>query len=140
MPLETFIGEAVACNFSAKRPGSSITPDDLKRAGVKPGDIVLMWGSGQGDRPYLTEKAADWLMETRVKALGGEGVAYSPPGTPYGPTFGESRMILGGIGIIDGTIGLSQIKKPRVFVIALPVKIGRVTAAGPRFTAREELG
>ncbi len=140
MPLETYIGEAAACNFSAKRPGSPITPDDLKRAGVKPRDIVLIWGSGQGDPPHLTEKAADWLIETRVKALSLEGVAFSPPGTPFGPTFGDTRMMLGGIAMIDGPIGLSQIKKPRVFVIALPVKMRRVTASWTRFIALEELG
>ena len=45
MPLESYLGEAVACNFTHKGAGVPITPDDFNQAGVKPGDIVLVKGS-----------------------------------------------------------------------------------------------
>ena len=41
MPLASYLGEAVVCDFSAKAPGEAIEPDDLRRAGVRRGDIVL---------------------------------------------------------------------------------------------------
>ena len=41
MPLASFLGEAVVGDFSAKAPGEPIEPDDLGRAGVRRGDIVL---------------------------------------------------------------------------------------------------
>ncbi len=55
MPLESYMGVAAACNFTGKKAGDPITPGDLQQAGVKPGDIVLAWGSADtnGNPPYL---------------------------------------------------------------------------------------
>ena len=48
-------------------------------------------------------------------------------------------MLLAGIPVIDGIQGLSQITKPRVFFIALPVRMRRVTAFPTRAIALEPL-
>ena len=47
MPLESYLGEAAACNFTHKKAGEAVTIDDFKKAGVKTGDIVLAWGSAE---------------------------------------------------------------------------------------------
>ena len=138
MPLETYMGEAAACNFSDKGPGEPVTPDDFRRAGVRSGDIVLAWGSGEGDPLYLTDEAIEWLIDTRIKALSIEGISHSPLGRPYGPTHGDTNLTLGGIAMIDGPNGLGQITKPRVFVMALPIRMRRITASWTRFIALEE--
>ena len=83
MPIECYMGEAVACNFTQREAGTPITVDDLRPAGIKTGDIVLVWGdSATADNPpYMTVEAMDWLIEIGIKLFGNENVAYSPPGT-----------------------------------------------------------
>ena len=102
------------------------------------GDIVLAWGSGRGEPPYLEEEATDWLIETGIKAIGLENLALSPPGVPFGPAYGDARLLAAGIGFIDAPVRLARITMPRVFVIALPVKMRRVTASWTRLIALEE--
>lgn len=140
MPLETYLGETAACNFNHKA-GQPITPDDLRDAGVGTGDIVLAWGppKDRADSPYLTPETVDWLIDTRIKALGIQNISLSPPGTPTDqrPT-PDSRILLAGIGLIDAPTGLDQIKKPRVFFIGLPLRMHRITASWTRAIVLEE--
>ena len=141
MPLESYLGEAVACNFTHKGAGEPITPDDFNQAGVKPGDIVLAWGSADtaGDPPYLTFEAVDWLIDTRIKAMGIENLLHFPPGTTSGQDNADCKLLLAGIPFIDCPKGLDPIKKPRVFFIGLPVKLRRTTASWTRAIALEEI-
>ena len=142
LPIDTYLGEAAACNFSHKKAGEAITLDDLKQAGVKKGDIVLAWGSPalSGERPYLTAEALDWLLGVGIKSIGIQNLSMSPPGVAesgeYGP---DSRVLLAGIGLIDAPTGLDQITKPRVFFIGLPLRMHRVTASWTRAIVLEEL-
>ena len=141
MPLDTYLGEAVACNFTHKQPGTPIDANELKQAGVKAGDIVLLWGAASessDDWPYLTVEAVDWLIETGIKAISNEYMSLSPPGTPFGQGDADCKLLLAGIGIVDAVVGLDQIKKPRVFLIALPPKMQRVTAFPTRAIVLEE--
>ena len=137
MPIETYLGEAVACNFTQKA-GHPLTPDDFKKAGVKQNDIVLAWSSSDG--AYLTFEAVDWLVEIGIKALGLENISLAPPGTPLdeSPT-PDAKLLLAGIGFIDNGRGFDQITKPRVFFIGLPVRMRRATAFWTRAIVLEEL-
>ena len=141
MPVEQFLGEAAACNFTHKKPGEAVTPDDFQRAGVKSGDIVLAWGSPDptGERPYMTDEAIHWLIETKIKLFGSENLHISPPGVPLGLDYNDAKFMAGNVAIVDALLGLDQIKKPRVFFIALPPKLRRVTATWVRAVALEEL-
>ena len=42
MPLESFLGEAVFCDFSDRKGGEAITAEDFGTEGVKAGDGVLI--------------------------------------------------------------------------------------------------
>ena len=140
MPLASYLGEAAACNLSHKQAEEPVVPEDLRTAGVKRGDIVLAWGNSATEpTPYLTDEAIEWLIEMRIKALAIENLAYCPPGTPYGQNFGDARLMRGGIAMIDAIKGLEQITKPRVFFIALPVRMRRVTAFWTRAIALEAI-
>lgn len=141
LPIDTFIGEAVACDFTDRPAGSAIHPEDFQQFGVQTGDIVLMWSRPDtwDNRLYLTFETIDWLIGTKIKAIGGEKMRYSPPGTPWGADDGDGRLLLAGIGLIDCLRGLQQITKPRVFFMAVPVKMQRVTAAWIRAIAFEEI-
>ncbi len=141
MPVECYIGEAAACNFEDMEAGAAITPDHFRSAGVKAEDIVLVWGNpaDADNPPYMTFEAIDWLISMRVKLFGNENIAFAPPGTPFGTGFGDARLLLGGIVLADGLVGMSQIKRPRVFFIGLPVKMRRLTACCARTIVLEEI-
>jgi len=121
MPLETYLGEAAA--------------------GVRTGDIVLVWGSDRhaDNPPYLTSEAVDWLIDTRIKAIGLNDLRHSAPGTPFGLEDAGAKLLLAGVGYIDVPMGLSRITRPRVFFIGLPVKIQRVTASWTRAIVLKEI-
>ena len=140
MPLNLFMGEAAACNLTHKK-GQAIMPDDFREAGVKSGDIVLAWCNSDtpDDMPYMADEAIDWLVQTRIKMIGLENIRHAPPGTPPGEGFFDPQFLLAGIPMVDALIGLDQITKPRVFFIALPVKLRRVSACWVRAIALEEI-
>jgi len=141
MPLSSYMGEAVACNFAHKKAGETVTSEDFRNAGVKTGDIVLAWCSRDtpAPKPYITYEAIDWLIETRIKMLGLENLRYSPPETPLGPGDADCKLLLAGITMVDDLKDLDRIKKPRVFFMALPMKLRRVTAISVRAVALEDL-
>ena len=142
MPIYTYIGEAAACNFTRKQ-GAPVTPQDLAQAGVQSRDIVLAWGrpGGKADRPYLSLEAVDWLIETKVKAVGVQDLGLMPPGEPKeGTLAADAKLLLAGVGLIDAVTGLGQITSPRVFFIGLPVRMHKVTASWTRAIALEEIG
>ena len=141
MPLTTFMGEAVACDLTYKQGGEGVTVADFRQFGVKKGDIVLAWCRAEtlSNIPYITNEAIDWLIETKVKMLVIENMRYSPPGTPVGPGDSDYRLLLAGIPMVDAPLGLNQIKKRRVFFMALPAKLRRVTAWWTRAVAFEEI-
>ena len=139
MPSSSYMGEAVVCDFAHKGDGEAVSPEDLRDAGVKNGDIVLIRGGDQDEEPYLTFEVIDWLIDAEIRAIGIEGVRHSPPGTPFGKEDGDGRLLLAGVAFLDALTGLHQIKKQRVFLIALPVKMQRVTASWARAIVLEEL-
>ena len=141
MPLESYLGEAAACNFTRKKAGEAVTAADFQQAGVRSGDIVLAWGNAAhaDDMPYIAVDAMDWLIQTRIKLLAIEHLHFAPPGTPFGIENGDARLLLAGIPIVDAPAGLDQIEKDRVFFIGLPLRLRRTTAMWTRAIALEEL-
>jgi kynurenine formamidase len=139
MPVESYIGEVVVCEFAHKADGEAVSTEDLRDAGVKRGDIVLLRGGDQREEPYLTFDAIDWLIGAGIKAIDMEGVRHLSPGTPFGKEDGDGRLLLAGAVYLDALVGLHQIGKPRVFFIGLPVKIRRVTASWTKAIVLEEL-
>ena len=139
MPVASYLGEALVCDFSDKGAGEAIEPGDLSHAGVRAGDIVLARGSAATaeEPPFLAEAATDWLIETGIKLFGSEYVRPSPPGTPFGIGDYDGKLLLAGIPIIDALRGLDQIRKERVFFIALPLRMKRVSATWTRAIALE---
>jgi kynurenine formamidase len=141
MPVETYLGEAIVGDFSGKTAGAPITVADLRAVGIKQGDILLLRGSsnpGEKQPPFLTFEAIDWLIETKIKLMGVEGVGLHPLGTPLGPDGGDARLLRGGVAFLDNIHGLDQITRSRVFFIGLPVRIRHVTAFWTRAIVLEE--
>ena len=140
IPVTSFMGSAVACNFQNKKSGDRITSDDFRYCGVTTGDIVLAWGSSSvpEEQAYISDEAINWLMRIKIKMFGCENIGHADPGTPYGIGDSDHKLLQSGIIFIDGLQGLHKIKKKRVFFIALPVRISRITASWTRAVALEE--
>ena len=141
MPIESYIGEAVACNLTNKKPREAVTAEDFQHAAVKTGDIVLAWTActDPDNLPYLDPAAVDWLIKTRIKLLAIENLDFGPPDAPRGTESPDAKLLLAGIPIVDDVVNLTQIIKPRVFFIALPLRMRRVTASWTRAIALEEI-
>lgn len=141
MPLDSYIGEAVVCDFSDKAPGESVSAQELSNAGVKSRDIVLLRASttpGQTEYSYLSAGAIEWLIEKRVKLVASDGVGFHDPSLPYGREDGDGRLHLAGVAIVDNVQGLYQVSRSRVFFIALPARLRRATAFWTRAIVLEE--
>jgi len=66
----------------------------------------------------------DWLNQAPDQDVGDGEHPSVTDGQPYGKGYADWKLCKAGIPIVDCVTGLDQIKKPRVFFIALPVKIG----------------
>lgn len=100
VPLEHFFGEAVILSIP-KEKWQLVEPEDLEEAdpAIKPGDIVFIntgWHHRHGDSqayfahaPGLSEAAARWLVDRRVKLVGMDTPAIDHPlATSLGPQRG----------------------------------------------------
>ena len=142
MPLASYIGEAVVCDLSHKGIGEGIRADEFRRAGVQSGDIVLVRTNPEhsGELPYFEAEVLDFFIETRIKLLASGGNLYYGPSTvPNAHIDAERRLLEEGIPMVDALLGLEQLTKDRVFFIALPLKMQRVTASWTRAIALEEI-
>src|SRR5579871_3962398 len=112
MPLTSYIGEAVVCDFSSTKAGAVISPLDLEREGVQEDDIVLCWSNAEtvDDWPHLSLDSINWLIQRKVKLVACENVRHSPPGTPFGATDGDGQLLRAGIAIVDGIVGLGRLR------------------------------
>ena len=111
---------------------------------MRTGDIVLLRNTAEllsGKYPHLTVAAVDWLIATKVKMMGtAGGLLFGPPDPELrNHVAAERKLLAAGIPTADALFGLEQVRKKRVFFIALPVKLRRVTASWTRAIALEEL-
>jgi arylformamidase len=135
IPLESFAGRAVGWRFERKG-GEAITASDLEAAQpvAESGDIVFLatgWSSyfdSDPDRyrvhPYLSEDAAGWLVERRIKL-----VVFDVP-TPDQPEVGRPEgfdwpihhaLLEGGVLIAENAAGLDRVSGRGFTAYAFPI-------------------
>jgi arylformamidase len=160
VPLESMVGEGVVLDVAYKKPREGVTVEDLEktRADVRPGDFAIIRTGWTEDAPWGTERfwtemvyldggIGSWLVEKKVGAL----VFDCYPGFPFlrkcehggyevkyreNPT---SRTLLShGIPLFSFCTNLRAISKPRVTVVALPLKLKGTDGAPARVIAIEE--
>ena len=91
-----------------------------------------------GELPYFEADVLNFFIETRIKLLASSGGLYYGPSTvPNAHIDAERRLLQEGIPMVDALLGLDQLTKDRVFFIALPLKMQRVTATWTRAIALE---
>ena len=137
LPLELFIGEAIGINLNYKKPGEPLTPEDLEKAGVKSGDIVLVWSPYSGDdRPRISPEAAKWLAEKKIKILGVDNSIQVEWSSDSMAT--HDNLLKNDIPIIERLANLDQLRKKRFFFIGLPLKIRNMDSSWIRAIALED--
>jgi len=128
---------------STKKAGQPITVADLEKADVQTGDRILIRGPRQqlDPVPYLSSEAAQWLVKKKIKLLAMENCSEYLPGEFEWkiPEEKHNALLLfrNGVVRIDGIANLHELKKKRVFLIALPLKFERLEASWTRAVALE---
>lgn len=129
-PPESFMGEAYVFNLSHKKAEEDITPEDLAPYAdkIRPGAKILLrtdWYKVLPDRRYFKEQPrisyelALWLVERKISLLGLE----TPTINPVDNKRLHQTLLSGGIILVEALAHLDEIKKDKVFFIALPLKI-----------------
>ena len=160
VPLEWFINEGVVIDMMHKQPGESVTAADLEKtnADIREGDILII-RTGWTDRAWgtrdfwakmidLQPDAADWILKRKPRALMQDymvdirpllvcnhcgSLIPEPNWEPNHFAFLAADMIL-----IEWCTNLGAITKPRVQVIALPLRIKGTEGAPARVIVVEE--
>ena len=164
VPLEWFINDGVVIDMMHKKPAEGISADDLEKSGaeVREGDTVII-RTGWTDKCFATrefwakmihleEDAIDWIVSKKPRALMQDFMTDLAPlrtcdccssllslsterskRTPGHYKFLGSDMLL-----IEWCANLGAITKPRVQVIALPLKIKGTEGAPARVVVIEE--
>ncbi len=145
IPLDQWMGDAAVVDVTHRGENAGISAADLEERAqhIRPGDIVLLrtdWPRkcSMDSRefwvraPYTTREACEWLVARKVKSVGtdyppDEVLRYEvldptrkPTGFDY-PT--HDVFFKAGIFVMEYLVNLHLISRPRVRVIALPLKI-----------------
>lgn len=161
VPLDHFVGEAVVFDMLHKKPGEAVRASDLEDSGVKiaQGDIALIrtgwtergpWGTERFWREmiYLEEDACDWLLGKGIRSLALDfmadlqpfevcsGCGHLAPSGRGSPN--HNKFLKAGIVLLEWLTNLSEISKPRVLLICLPLKLVGADGAPMRAIAIEE--
>ncbi|MGQ9514291.1 MAG: cyclase family protein [Thermoproteota archaeon] len=136
LPLSTFMGEAVVVNMR-HRCAEPIKPIDLESEDVEKGDILLMWSGLSGmERPFIAAETAKWLSEKRIKMI---GVDDSISVEAVGSMATHDHLLRNDIPIIEGLCHLEDLRRKRVFFLALPLRVRGLDSSWVRAIALEEL-
>ena len=129
--------------FRTRGQEEGISADEFRQAGVKSGDIVLKCAPTPNTAAsYPTLKPMCWISLLKrgsncwLRAVVCTTVHPLYPTPTSMPSAGCWKE---GIPMVDALLGLEQLTKDRVFFIALPLKMQRVTASWTRAIALEEI-
>ena len=146
IPLSRLMGEAVVLDFSHKKPGEAIEREELEKEGndVKENDIVIIKTGldrfyrtpRAHDRPYLSFRAAKWLVEKKIACLATDASGFEIRGVKDQPN--HRLLFENGIPVIEHLTGLDKLTRRRFFFIALPWKVKGLDASPVRVIGIEE--
>ena len=140
IPLDATVGEARVIEI---HDPESVKPAELERAGIGPGERILLktensskrWSTDefQKDFVYISHEAAQLLAAARIRSV---GVDYLSVGGFYKDGPETHQALLGaGIWIIEG-LNLSPLTAGRYELICLPLKLTGAEGAPARAIAR----
>jgi arylformamidase len=145
LPIERLFGPAIVLDFRHKAVNEAITLEEIRTAGeVQIGDRVLtmtgrhtQYRTPQShERPYIAEEAVRWLVEDRrLNCLATDSSGFEVRGVLDHP----NHRILNnaGVPVIECLNNLTELRKQRVFLIALPLPVVGLDACPVRAIAIE---
>lgn len=137
MPVETFFGQGVVLHLHYTESGAPITIQDLKstcKTGIRKSDIVFLTSTfpAGGDPPKLSDDTARWLVDQGVKLFGFDSsVKINAANT-------HDIFLRKDIPLTERLQNLKELKRERVFLIALPLRIQGLESSFVRAIALEE--
>jgi arylformamidase len=145
IPISRMIGPAIVLDFRHKGVSEPITLAEMQAAGdIQVGDRVLtmtgrhtQYRTPQShDRPYITEEAMRWLVEDRkINCLGTDSSGFEVRGVTNYPN--HRLLNQAGIPVIECMANLTQLRHPRIHLIALPIPVVGLDACPIRAIAVE---
>jgi arylformamidase len=150
LPLEVFIGPAVVADVRHRGAKQAIMPDDLDTsvgAVFQPGDRLLLRtdnnetydGSAEwmARAPYLSDEAVAWCASRGASIVGFDFYHAAEPVQDRGSCT-TRKLLERGILTMPYLTNLGAITKPRVTLIALPLKMRGVEASPLRAVVVED--
>lgn len=152
IPLEKLVGDAVVIDMTSKGADEGIGAEDLEgtRSTVGKGEIAIVrtdWTEKMYGKPGFWEKipffqpdVADWFIDRGVVAVGCDcynDLALHRRQDVTGP-LNHAKFLGHGIALIENLTNLSQLRRQRVRLIALPLKLVQAEASPARVVAIEE--
>ncbi len=145
LEIERLMGLAIVLDFRDKAVNEPISLEELKTAGeIQVGDrVLLMTGRHvqyrtpySHDRPYVSEEAMRWLVEDRrINCLGTDSSGFEVRGVSHHPN--HRILNYAGVPVIECLNNLVELRKQRVYLIALPLPIATLDASPVRAIAIE---
>ncbi|MEX2138372.1 MAG: cyclase family protein [Pirellulales bacterium] len=135
IPLERCTGPAWVVDLPGLEPRALIDAAhfDTVAAHFQPGDSLLLrtgWSAHIDNAPVyrdglprLSEAAARWCVERKVKLLGVEPPSVADVNNLDELTRIHRILLAGGVTIVEGLANLDQLREPKVWFAALPLKI-----------------
>lgn len=146
VPLDTLVGPALAVSVE-RSGGEEITAEDLRgfEPEVSSGDALLLrtgWGRRFGTdeylhHPYLSEDAAQWILDREFRLIGLDTVTPDMPGhlRPEGFGFPVHHLLLGNGVLIAENLYLEEVAGRRCTLIVGSLKIDGGDGAPARVLA-----
>lgn len=150
IPVDVFVGAALVLDFTYAQDLQVIGIEDFERQihGRKPERIIMRfdwdkyWGTMKyyTDHPYISNEAAQWLVDTGVRLLGMDTPQADSPknGRASGNDSPVHKILLGSSIIkLEYLCNLKELLKQEIEIIALPLKIKDGDGAPVRCVAIE---
>jgi arylformamidase len=134
-PLTHCVGPAWVMNLTPTAPRTLLTVAHLGAVASRfvVGESLLLrtdWHRHAADPsiyrdglPRISEELAEWCVAHRVKMLGVEPPSVADVNNLPEVTHIHQILLGGGVTIVEGLAFLDQLKRPRVFLHALPLKL-----------------
>lgn len=148
LPLDKLAVTCHVVDLSDLPDGHLVTPDELGgvEEKVQPGEGLLLrsgWSHYHGEERYrnglprISSALADWCVDREVALLGTEAPSVADVNHLPEVTDIHQRLFRGGITIVEGLVNLEAISTPKVFLLAMPLRIAGGDGAPARVMAIE---
>lgn len=147
-PIERFFVDTWVVDMAPAEPRQLIQVSDLGlvRDQVKKGEGIILktdWSLRAGTEiyrdglPRISEELAKWLGQSGISLIGVEGPSVADVNNLEEVTRIHEILLSNDIIIVEGLTNLNQITRPRVQLIALPLKVQKGDGAPARVIAVE---